>query len=77
MKISSETINAVLGAKIFDAEIWYKALKEFLIGKEIISEHAIIEKYKSAMDRDGKKLYNDIFKQFAYIEEIRDSNKSW
>ena len=31
MKISSETINAVLGAKIFDAEIRYKALKELLI----------------------------------------------
>ena len=35
------------------------------------------KKYKSVMARDGKKLYNEIFKQFAEIEAKANLSKNW
>ena len=35
------------------------------------------KKYKSVMARDGKMLYNEIFKQFAEIEAKANLSKNW
>lgn len=72
MKISSETIAAVLASKLINMETRYKALEELLIEKEPISEQAIEEKYKLVMARDGKKMYEEMVKQFTEGAENAD-----
>ena len=69
MKFAAETVSGVLGTRIIVMETRRRALEELLIEKEIISKQELEEKYELVKTRDGKKLYDEIFKQFAELEE--------
>lgn len=72
MNFRAETVTGVLGARIIVMETRYKALEELLIEKGTLSKQEIEEKYKLVMARDGKKMYEDIVKQFAEGAENAD-----